>query len=41
VPLEAILGIGCVNDAIRKDLEALLEQRGIELTVRSTPTWYF
>jgi hypothetical protein len=41
VPLEAILGIACVNDVIRKDLEALLEQRSIELTVRSKPTWYF
>src|SRR5215510_14967133 len=34
-PLEAILGIACVNDVIRNDLEALLEQRGIELTVKS------
>jgi hypothetical protein len=41
VPLEAILGIACVNDVIRKNLEALLEQRGIKLTVRSTPRWYF
>jgi len=41
VPLEAILGIACLNDVIRKNLEALFEQRGIELTVRSTPTWYF
>lgn len=41
VPLEAILGVACVNEVIRKDLEVLLEQRGIELTVRSKPTWYF
>lgn len=41
VPLEAILGIACVNDVIRKDLEILLEQRGIQMAVRSMPTWYF
>jgi hypothetical protein len=41
VPLEAILGIACFNDVVRKDLEALLKEHGIELTVRSTPTWYF
>jgi hypothetical protein len=41
VPLEAILGIACVNDVISNDLETRLEQHGIELTVRSTPTWYF
>ena len=41
VPLEAILGIACVNDVIRKNLECSLEERGIELRVRSTPTWYF
>ena len=41
VPLGAILGIACVNDVIRRDLETLLEQRGIELTVKSTPKWYF
>ncbi len=41
VPLEAILGIACVNDVIRKNLEVLLEERTIELAVRSKPTWYF
>ena len=41
VPLEAILGIACVSDVIRRNLEALLEQRSIELTVRSKTTWYF
>jgi len=41
VPIDAMLGIACVNDVIKKDLEALLEQRSIELTVRSKPTWYF
>ena len=41
VPIEAILGIGCVNDVVKGSLESLLEQRRIELAVRSKPTWYF
>jgi hypothetical protein len=41
VPLKAILGIVCVNAVVRGNLESLLEQRHIELAVRSMPTWYF
>jgi len=41
VPLEAILGIACMNDVVRGNLESLLEERRIELAVRSMPTWYF
>ena len=41
VPLQAILGIVCVNDVVKGSLESLLEQRSIELAVRSMPTWYF
>ena len=41
VPLNAVLGIACVNDAVKGSLESLLEERGIELAVRSKPTWYF
>jgi hypothetical protein len=41
VPLEAILGIVCVNDVVRGSLESLLEQRHIQLAVRSMPAWYF
>ena len=41
MPLDAVLGIACVNDAVKDDLETLLEQRSIELAVRSKPTWYF
>jgi hypothetical protein len=40
-PLSAILGIACVNEAVRGSLESLLEQRDIELTVRAIPRWYF
>ena len=41
VPLNAVLGIACVNDAVKDSLELLLGQRGIELAIRSKPTWYF
>jgi len=41
VPLNALLGIACVNDVVQGTLNSLLQQRGIELAVRATPTWYF
>jgi hypothetical protein len=41
VPLSAVLGLACVNDAVKGSLESLLEQRGIELAVRAKPSWYF
>lgn len=41
VPLEAILGIACLNEVIKANLQTLLKRRGIELTVRAKPTWYF
>jgi hypothetical protein len=41
VPLNALLGIACVNDNVKGDLETLLQQRGIQLAVRAMPNWYF
>ncbi len=41
VPLEAVLGIGCYNDAVKSSLESLLEERDAKITVRTTPNWYF
>jgi hypothetical protein len=41
VPLDAVLGIASLNDAVKDNLESLLKQHGIELAVRSKPTWYF
>lgn len=41
VPLKAILGIACHNEVIKTNLEALLKERSVELTVRAKPTWYF
>jgi hypothetical protein len=41
VPLNAMLGICCVNEVVKNSLESLLGQRDIELIVRARPTWYF
>lgn len=41
VPLDALLGIGCHGDAIRHQLQSLIESRGLSLKVKSTPAWYF
>jgi hypothetical protein len=41
LPLSAVLGIACVNDTVKGNLETLVEQRGIKLAVRAVPKWYF
>lgn len=41
VPLEAMLGIGCHNDTVKRSLELLLEERKAITTVKTTPNWYF
>lgn len=41
VPLEALLGICCNSAKNRVRLEALLHSRGLEVSVKVTPTWYF
>lgn len=41
VPLEAILGIGCHDEAVRKMLDGQLAVHGIKMSVRSRPEWYF
>jgi hypothetical protein len=41
VPLNAILGIACVNDAVKGILDPIIKKRGIELIVKATPKWYF
>lgn len=41
VPLEAVLGIGCLNDTVKQRLESLLAESGARMTVKATPTWYF
>lgn len=41
VPLTAVIGIGCHNDAVKRSIESLLDERGAKITVKTTPKWYF
>jgi len=41
VPLEALLGIGCHTDGVRQQLQSVIETRGLSVTIKATPTWYF
>jgi hypothetical protein len=41
VPLSALLGIGCLNAAVKQSLDALLGAREQEIDVKITPGWYF
>ena len=41
VSLEAVLGICCYNDAVKHNLESLVEGRGLRLSIKTTPQWYF
>jgi hypothetical protein len=41
IPVSALLGIACYNDAIVEDMNALSDELGVEVIVRSRPAWYF
>jgi ssDNA thymidine ADP-ribosyltransferase DarT-like protein len=41
VPLEAVIGIGCYNDTVKRSVESLLEVRDVRIPVKATPNWYF
>ena len=41
VPLAALSGMGCHNDAVRQKLESWIAARGLALTVKTTSTWFF
>lgn len=41
VPLDALLGIGCYDDRVRQELQSMVESRGLSLSVKTTPIWYF
>lgn len=41
VPLDALLGIGCHNDDVKRKLESLAGQHKIKMNVKTTPSWYF
>ncbi|HOX03628.1 MAG TPA: DUF4433 domain-containing protein [Candidatus Paceibacterota bacterium] len=41
VPLEALFGVGCHDAEVQGKLELQLEQHGVKMDVKTTPTWYF
>lgn len=41
VPLSALLGIGCHTDTVKVHLEGLLAGHPQQISVKTTPTWYF
>jgi|SRR6185312_14684530 len=41
LPIEALLGIVCYNDAVASGLHRELAGRGLNLTVATKPNWYF
>jgi len=41
VPRNALLGVGCHDDAVRQKLESLIAHAGLPLTVKTVPSWYF
>ncbi|MDZ4861663.1 MAG: DUF4433 domain-containing protein [Candidatus Hydrogenedentes bacterium] len=41
VPLDALLGVGCYNQIVGRDLMAQLDKCGAKLRVEITPGWYF
>jgi hypothetical protein len=40
VPLSALLGVGCYNDAVRDEVKALADSKGKKLKVLTRRTWY-
>lgn len=41
VPLRAMLGLGCHDDSVRQELEALLQRHDLKMSVKTTANWYF
>ena len=41
VPLAALQGIGCHDNAVRDRLAGWISERGPQIAVKTTPTWYF
>ena len=41
LPLDALLGVGCLNAAVKQRLDALAAERGKNIAVKITPNWYF
>jgi len=41
VPLNALLGIVCYNDEVKQRIEAMLQARGQNISVKTLTKWYF
>lgn len=41
VPLEALTGLGCANAGVQEKLAGLAHERGLTMSVKVTPSWYF
>ncbi len=41
VPIEALLGVGCYNEASKIKLEAVTKRHLSPITIRTVPRWYF
>jgi hypothetical protein len=41
VPLKALFGVGCYNNAVKEKVEAMATEHGQKFDVKATPTWYF
>jgi len=40
-PLQALIGVGCFDAAMKQRLDEMVAQSGAQITVKVTPTWYF
>lgn len=41
VPPSALLGVGCVSEAVKADIEASVLAAGVQIPVFVRPSWYF
>ena len=41
VPLNALLGIVCYNDEVKQQIEAMMQARGQNISVKTLTKWYF
>ena len=41
VPLTSLVGIGCLNSSVKQRLDGLLAEREQQISVKTTPGWYF
>jgi len=40
LPLDALTGLGCYDDDVRRRIEAMAREEGVGVTVRTRPEWY-